>query len=144
MKSKGNTLPELQKMDGWNATFLLGRPIFRGELLVSRTLPKCPKDSGCNGLVIAESYTEVKLNDLRKLVESLLLLRLSLLPIVTMMVSSKYMRDGEAALNGSNLHWRCKIIGINCPRHGNVLGASPQCQPWQEQRPFLKDYTPEI
>ena len=24
------------KMDGWNTTFLLGRPIFRGELLVSR------------------------------------------------------------------------------------------------------------
>ena len=23
------------KMDGWNTTFLLGRPIFRGELLVS-------------------------------------------------------------------------------------------------------------
>ena len=34
-----NTLPETNssplKMDGWNTTFLLGRPIFRGELLVS-------------------------------------------------------------------------------------------------------------
>ena len=32
------TLPETNialKMDGWNTTFLLGRPIFRGELLVS-------------------------------------------------------------------------------------------------------------
>ena len=29
VKSKGNTLPELQKMEGWNTTFLLGRPIFR-------------------------------------------------------------------------------------------------------------------
>ena len=33
------TLPETNslpmKMDGWNTTFLLGKPIFRGELLVS-------------------------------------------------------------------------------------------------------------
>ena len=33
------TLPETKssppKMDGWNTTFLLGRPIFRGKLLVS-------------------------------------------------------------------------------------------------------------
>ena len=56
-------------------------------MLVSGTLPKCPKDLGCNGLVIAESYTEVKLNDLRKLVKSLLLLRLPLLPIVTTLLS---------------------------------------------------------
>ena len=26
-------------MDGWNTTFLLGRPIFRGELLVSGRVP---------------------------------------------------------------------------------------------------------
>ncbi len=36
------TLPEtnslLLKMDGWNTTFLLGRRIFRGELLVSGRL----------------------------------------------------------------------------------------------------------
>ena len=33
-----NTLPETNiapTMDGWNTTFLLGRPIFRGEPLVS-------------------------------------------------------------------------------------------------------------
>ena len=116
-----------------------GGLIFQGRAVSFRegTLPKCPKDLGCNGLVIAEWYTEVKLNDLRKLVESLLLLRLSLLPTVTMMLSypQNTWGDGEAALNGPNLHWGCKIFGINCPRHGNVLSASPQCT-WQEQRPY--------
>ena len=29
------------KMDGWNTTFLLGRPIFRGELLVSGRVHPC-------------------------------------------------------------------------------------------------------
>ena len=46
------------------------------------------------------------------------------------------MRDGEAALNASNLHWGCKIIGINCPRHGNVLGASSKCQPYKPPSSF--------
>ena len=41
------TLPETNelplKMDGWNTTFLLGRPIFRGELLVSRRVVFIPQ-----------------------------------------------------------------------------------------------------
>ena len=40
---KLSTLPETNssplKMDGWNTTILLGRPIFRGELLVSGRVP---------------------------------------------------------------------------------------------------------
>ena len=42
------SLPETNsshlKMDGWNTTFLLGRPIFRGELLVSGRISQVELD----------------------------------------------------------------------------------------------------
>ena len=46
-RNRLKTLPETNsshlKMDGWNTTFLLGRPIFRGELLVSGTVKAVPE-----------------------------------------------------------------------------------------------------
>ncbi len=47
-----DTLPETNsshlEMDGWNTTFLLGYPIFRGELLVlGSVLPEMDHLLGC-------------------------------------------------------------------------------------------------
>ena len=50
-------------MDGWNTSFLLGWPLFRGELLVSGSVYPC--DGGCE-LKIMEFQLNFMVNPYRQ------------------------------------------------------------------------------